>query len=424
MASISFSYRSPRDPAQIEIRLTFDQDGKEWSQRTRLKFEVSKDFWKDYRKGVNFRDVRKANLKTDLDKHLAEIRTFVLDRYDETPMIGAGWLKETVQRFYNPSKFIQVPRSLIDYWGYYMKVREKELKANYRTWQKHKGTKRKLQRFERDTRKTYLIKEVNEDFKNHFVEWSLKMKYAPDTIKRDLTAVKTICTHAGTKGIETSRQLPRLKTNLKSPKTPKVYLTLEELDRIRLLDGLPSRLDNARDWLIISCYTGQRISDFMRFTPSMIRKNKGREFLDLKQYKTGKNITVPLLPEVTEIIQKHNGSFPRPISSQKYNDYIKEVCRMAGIKTPMSGKIPSTTRIDGKRVKRGISGIYEKWELITSHAGRRSFATNFYGKIPTSYLKDITGHGTESMLLKYIGKTSKETALEAYDLLMKTKDAR
>ena len=58
------------------------------------------------------------------------------------------------------------------------------------------------------------------------------------------------------------------------------------------------------------------------------------------------------------------------------------------------------------------SGIYKKYELVTSHIGRRSFATNFYGTIPTSFLIYMTGHSTEAIFLNYIGKINKDIALE------------
>jgi integrase len=137
-------------------------------------------------------------------------------------------------------------------------------------------------------------------------------------------------------------------------------------------------------------------------------------FIDIKQQKTDKNVSIPLVPIIKEILKKRNGNFPKTISDQRYNDYIKDVCRMAQINEKIEGKVATVTEI-GIRKK---AGIYKKWQLITSHVGRRSFATNFYGKLPTSYIKDITGHGTEAMLLKYIGKTSKDTAVEAYDLML------
>ena len=45
----------------------------------------------------------------------------------------------------------------------------------------------------------------------------------------------------------------------------------------------------------------------------------------------------------------------------------------------------------GKGKLGGEVGYIQKYELITSHVGRRSFATNYYGKVPTAYIKTIMG---------------------------------
>jgi hypothetical protein len=50
--------------------------------------------------------------------------------------------------------------------------------------------------------------------------------------------------------------------------------------------------------------------------------------------------------------------------------------------------------------------------LVSSHIGRRSFATNNYGRIPTSLLINVTGHSTEGMFLEYIGKSNTEKAIQ------------
>ena len=68
--------------------------------------------------------------------------------------------------------------------------------------------------------------------------------------------------------------------------------------------------------------------------------------------------------------------------------------------------------IDTDKGMRKVSGVYPKYELVSSHIGRRSLASNFYGKIPTSYLIYITGHGSEAQFLNYIGKSNKDLALE------------
>ncbi|MEP2240424.1 MAG: integrase, partial [Maribacter sp.] len=105
----------------------------------------------------------------------------------------------------------------------------------------------------------------------------------------------------------------------------------------------------------------------------------------------------------------------RAISDQKYNDYIKEVCNEAEFKEMAEGKKRiNITPENEKGTYRDVVGSYEKWELVSSHIGRRSFATNYYGKVPTSYLINITGHGSEKMFLNYIKKSNKDLALDAY----------
>ena len=243
------------------------------------------------------------------------------------------------------------------------------------------------------------------------------MLYDNSVINSNFKDIRGVCREAQKYNIETDKHLYTLKTELYAPPTIITYLSEDELKQIVDLRNLPEYLDNVRDWLIISCYTGQRVSDFMRFTPDMIDRKNNRSLIHITQQKTGKKVAIPLLPIVENILKKRNGNFPKPISDQKYNDYIKEVCRKAKINDPIKGKITTVTDVGTRRE----AGIYPKWQLISSHVGRRSFATNFYGKIPTPYIKDITGHGTEAMLLKYIGKKSDDTAREAYDLMLKLK---
>jgi integrase len=142
----------------------------------------------------------------------------------------------------------------------------------------------------------------------------------------------------------------------------------------------------------------------MRFAKEQIRYEGKVPLCEFTQVKTNKIMAVPLSKKVREILAKRDGSFPRKISDQRYNEYIKEVCRLAGIKTKIKG-----SKIF-KETMRKVSGLFPKYELVTSHIGRRSFATNNYGKIPTSLLINVTGHTTEAMFLEYIGKTETEKA--------------
>jgi integrase len=58
-----------------------------------------------------------------------------------------------------------------------------------------------------------------------------------------------------------------------------------------------------------------------------------------------------------------------------------------------------------------ISTAYKKWQLVTTHTARRSFATNLYKSgFPTLSIMAITGHTTEKSFLKYIKVTPDEHA--------------
>ena len=151
----------------------------------------------------------------------------------------------------------------------------------------------------------------------------------------------------------------------------------------------------------------------MRFTKEMIRIEKGKSLIEFEQQKTGKLMTIPIHAKVQQILDKNKGEFPYRISDQRYNDYIKEVCKIAGIVEEIKGKkqLNISKQNNIQKIRR-VEGVYPKYELVTSHIGRRSFATNYYGDIPTSYLIYVTGHSSEVMFLNYIGKSNKDMALE------------
>ena len=140
-------------------------------------------------------------------------------------------------------------------------------------------------------------------------------------------------------GIQLSHRYNLIK--MKANRMPIVYLTMDELKLIGSLESrqLGSRLDNVRDWLLISCLTGQRISDFMNFSTDNIREVDGIKLMDIFQEKGKKSVTIPILDQVIEIMKKYNGGFPKQLSDQKYNDYVKEVVKLAGIDEVIYGGV-------------------------------------------------------------------------------------
>lgn len=420
MATIAFAYRSIKKEAPVLVRLLYYMEGskKRYSIYGKTKFVVEKEFWESYQSGTKFKGDNKDK-SIDLNDFKKDISNFILDAFNsvkDKSLIDKKWLNDTIHRFYNPPNEEEgkpsIPDLLIEYFDYYMNARRHEL-SNV-TLKKLKVIKHKLQRYDRNLK----IKDINDDFKNSFVEWCKSESYSINTIGRELKDIKTIVKHARIKGAKVHPEHELLK--LDKEKTPKIYLDFEELKKIQEVVGLTDYLDNARDWLLISCFTGQRISDFMRFNKSMVRIENDVPILEFTQVKTGAEMAIPILPEVQAVLDKRGGDFPRRISDQRYNEWIKKVCEKAGINKMTKGKISLNISKDKNETKmRNVYGIYPKWKLITSHVGRRSFATNYYGKLPTTFLIGITGHSTEKMFLNYIGKGQKDLFFDAYEYFKK-----
>jgi hypothetical protein len=95
-------------------------------------------------------------------------------------------------------------------------------------------------------------------------------------------------------------------------------------------------------------------------------------------------------------MDKYDSNLPPSLSNQKFNNYIKEVCKLAGM--------VETGRLHSSPEK-------ELWQLISSHTCRRSMCTNLHiGGVNSYSIMAISGHRTERSFLKYIKISKLETA--------------
>lgn len=417
MANVNFMYRSTKDKATLNLRLHYSYNGKGYRIGGKTQLLITKSYWENDHKRSGIQDAKLLKYQFEVNKHLSELSKYILDSFYKTNinLISKNWLKNVIDLYYNPKDKIKASNQLVEFIDFYLHRKENDLSRTRK--QRINAVKNVLIRYQDHTNTIVMIPEVDDEFKKNFQNYTDSMNYDHSTLNGFFSVIKTICRYAEENGIPISIQLRNLKVKYEPIKMP--YLDFDELQKIKDLDLSDNeRLDNARDWLIISCYTGQRISDFMRFTPEFIHEKEGKKLLVFTQRKTGKPNTIPVLEEVEEVLNKRNGEFPRPLSDQRYNDYIKEVCQLAGIDELIKGKRKVLRDPNIRKPKRSDYrseiGMYPKFELISSHVGRRSFATNFYGKVPTPYLINITGHGSEKMFLKYIHEKEDKKALESF----------
>ena len=147
----------------------------------------------------------------------------------------------------------------------------------------------------------------------------------------------------------------------------------------------------------------------MSLNPENIRLASGGLYVDIVQQKTKTAVTVGVSD--SKVINIIKNEFPKRVSQAVFNRDIKLICKLAGISQLVKGfkHNPQSRR------KEFI--VAPKFEFVTSHIMRRSFASNYFGKIETPLLMNITGHSKESNFLTYIGTHQNKDALA--DLFMK-----
>lgn len=173
--------------------------------------------------------------------------------------------------------------------------------------------------------------------------------------------------------------------------TISVYLTEEELKRLYLA----AKTQTERYYILhflISAFEGCRCSDVKHISESNIINGTLRYVCQ----KTGCKAEVPArkeLPGWLEEIKSCNINF----CDRTYNRYIKDVCEYAGVDSMV-------------KVFRGGKSLEDKkYNFVSSHTARRSFATNLYLRGCDLYtISRYMGHSDMQMTARYICSETKD----------------
>ncbi len=421
MINVNFNLRKQESTKAQVIYLVLRWDGNYYRYTT--KYKVLPENWNSKKQRV--RDVITELLKDSINKHLSEIETESKKIYAEAVAnrisLTKVYFKERLDKW-TGRKVEEKP----NFWRFvnsYVESSKTRIDPrtgrtiSKRTIQEYNTTVQALQDFEKENKDIIDFHNINlttltdfRDFlttvkrfkvKDKITEKIVEQPYSLNNIAKHIDNFRQILRAAAAAKINFDNDVLDNKKFTAARETAyNVYLNEKELARLSNLDLSSSpRLDRARDLFLIGCYTGLRVSDYNNIKPHNI---KG-ELIDLYQAKTGGRVIIPIHPTVKAILSKYNGTTPPKISDQKLNEYIKEVCQKAGIKEHTEKQ---TTKGGAK-----VINILEKWQMVSSHTGRRSFATNMTKRgISIQTIMKITGHTKESTFLKYVKLSGSEHA--------------
>lgn len=219
------------------------------------------------------------------------------------------------------------------------------------------------------------------------------------TIGKQLSFLKWFLRWAFKKGLHQNNAYDSYKPKLKSTQKKIIFLTWEELNKLREFEipAAKQALDRVRDVFLFQCFTGLRYSDVFNLRRSDI---KG-DHIEVTTVKTSDSLIIELNKHSKAILDKYkdvafeDDKVLPVITNQKMNDYLKELAELAGIDEPV--------RQTYYRGNERIDEVTPKYVLLGTHAGRRTFICNALALgIPPQVVMKWTGHSDYKAMKPYI----------------------
>ena len=377
-----------------------------WSEKEQT-HKIPKNINPLYRPEIISINKKLATLKTEVETAAANVAESSLNR---------AWLANIVDDVLHPAKKEDAPQ---DAPRTLMHVIEDFIAAAPTTI-RHKGRpicaarlnhyKQVLKNLQGMGADGVTIEGADKTFYDSFVRYMFANGYKQNTISTRVKCIKSV--------INSLPMAERVGCEFVEPK--KCKAVMEDIDNIALnenelqalagldLSGQP-HLDRVRDQFLLLAWTGCRYSDLGKLSRKYIVNENGDNYFSLEQQKTGAKVVIPILPPIVPILEKYDYQPPRPISNQRFNDYIKEVAQLAHLDDEV---VTIHTQQDkGKFTPGRVETRRPRWQAVTAHTARRSFATNMYKRgFPTLAIMAITGHKTEKSFLTYIKVSEAENA--------------
>lgn len=334
-----------------------------------------------------------------------KIRQKIEDISNDILIKGQEPTPQLVKQVYQNEKQQKLERTKYNFYQYAEKFIEQCNKhKKYGTIKTYRTAINKLKQYEKHVGIKLDWQNFNMEFYYDFMEFCMHiLHHTNNGFGRNIKVLKVILNDATEKGYNTNLDYQNKAFKTVKEEVNNIYLDEHELKSIIDLDlSHNKQLDRIRDLFIIGCYTGLRFSDF-----SQIKKeNIQGDMLRIKTLKTGEWVTIPLVKQVTDIMQKYSDQInhiPKAYANQTMNKHLKEIGRRARINE-------NVLKIRSRGIER-IEKSIPKHKLISTHTARRSFATNMFKLgVPSRVIMMITGHRTERAFSSYIKISNDENA--------------
>lgn len=345
-------------------------------------------------------------------------------RYTSTDVTNELKARKTANK---PTKKEDAKNYLLDFIDQY--VQDAKASRNPGTIKVYITTRNHIADYEKHKRTRITLADAGYGFLQSFYNYLIEVKKQINvTAAKQITTVKTFLSLARKYGHTINNTYHDYTIKRESLEvialTKDEFLTLYHLDLSGdgkvIIETKPKprhislkALAKVRDVFCFSCLTGLRYSDLAQLRKEHIKqrvKNHNKEnYINLTVTKTKEPIIIPLIPAAINILDRypHQIKCLPVISSQKFNEYLKALCKYAGIKE-------ETEIVRYKGAKREVK-YYPRYELISAHTGRKTFVTLSLEKgMNAEEVMSITGHRSYASFKRYVKITDerKQAAMD------------
>ena len=388
--------------------------------RMRVNFASQRiEFTTGYRIDVAKWDVDKQRVKNGctnkLKQSASEINVALLGYYTELQEIfkrfevaeivpSPAEVKEAFNNRYGQNEKIElasadtsnVPSNFYEAFDDFVRVCGRQNDWTHSTFEKFAAVKNHLKNFRSELSFDFF----DEEGLTEYVQYLREVREMRNsTIGKQLSFLKWFLRWSFKQGMHSNNAYDTFKPKLKDTQKKIIFLTWEELNKLREFKIPPTKqaLERVRDVFLFQCFTGLRYSDVFNLRRSDI---KG-DHIEVTTVKTSDSLIIELNDHSKAILEKYkdvafeNDKALPVITNQKMNDYLKELAELAEINEP----VRQTYYKGNER----IDEVTPKYALLGTHAGRRTFICNALALgIPPQVVMKWTGHSDYKAMKPYI----------------------
>ena len=388
--------------------------------RMRVNFASQRiEFTTGYRIDVAKWDVDKQRVKNGctnkLKQSASEINVALLGYYTELQEIfkrfevaeivpSPAEVKEAFNNRYGQNEKIElasadtsnVPSNFYEAFDDFVRVCGRQNDWTHSTFEKFAAVKNHLKNFRSELSFDFF----DEEGLTEYVQYLREVREMRNsTIGKQLSFLKWFLRWSFKQGMHSNNAYDAFKPKLKDTQKKIIFLTWEELNKLREFKIPPTKqaLERVRDVFLFQCFTGLRYSDVFNLRRSDI---KG-DHIEVTTVKTSDSLIIELNDHSRAILEKYkdvefeNDRALPVITNQKMNDYLKELAELAEINEP----VRQTYYKGNER----IDEVTPKYALLGTHAGRRTFICNALALgIPPQVVMKWTGHSDYKAMKPYI----------------------